>query len=793
LSDTVTLTIDGKEITVPKGTLVIRAAEQLGIEIPRFCDHPLLEPAGACRQCYVEVEGQPKLFTSCTTTVMEGWAVKTQFTSDVAAEAQEALLEFLLINHPLDCPICDRGGECPLQDQTLKYGPGESRFLEAKRIWPKPLPLSPLIALDRERCVLCQRCTRFCDEISGDRFITLHDRGPQQQVAIAAGEDFDSPFSGNTVQICPVGALTSNSYRFVSRPFDLAVQESVCGHCSAGCNVRVDTRADRVVRVLARDNYDVNDAWTCDKGRYAFQAADAEDRVTTPLLREGDAADLTPVPFDDVFAEIVSRAKGNRVAFLTGGRLMDEDYYALSKLARTVFATNDLDFRRHLEGGEAERFAAASPMRVTYKDVERAKAIVIVGLDVEQEIPILHLRIRKAVRRNKTKVFVVGPRATRLSDVAEHILCAPGAEAQTIASLADDSALKTALREADGSALVISGERIAGKAGVVDALSSFADSAGASFTLVYRRAGDQGALRSGAHPALLPGGRRLEDDAERAEVEAAWGQLSDTGAGMDSWAILEAAAAGDIDVLYLIGVDPLVDFPDAALAERALAQVPFVVLQDLRLGSLEEHADAFLPAAALPEKEGHLTDWEGRGQRVRPVRGPLGLSRSDWEIFAGLARAAGGSLGFGSLEELHLEMGALLAPREVKDGATASAPAAATPASAEARSDSLVLFTYPLLVDDGAMSRGAQQLRAAQLLDSFVEVNTADASRLGLQDGARASLRTKAGDATLTVKVTDGVAEGTVFVPFNNPGLAANTLLSGAFTASVSLSAGDAS
>jgi NADH-quinone oxidoreductase subunit G len=284
--DAVTLTIDGKEVTVPKGTLVIRAAEQVGIEIPRFCDHPLLEPVGACRQCYVEVEGQRKLFTSCTTAVAPGMVVKTQNTSDQAHQAQVANLEFLLLNHPLDCPICDRGGECPLQDQALAFGPGESRYVEAKRTFAKPLPLSPLVSLDRERCVLCARCTRFCDQISGDRFIELYARGAAEQVSIAAGEDFASPFSGNTVQICPVGALTSTPYRFVARPFDLSTVDSVCPHCSAGCNLKVDVRRGEVVRQLARDNLDVNDAWLCDKGRYAFRFPDAPERVTTPLVRD---------------------------------------------------------------------------------------------------------------------------------------------------------------------------------------------------------------------------------------------------------------------------------------------------------------------------------------------------------------------------------------------------------------------------------------------------------------------------------------------------------------------------
>src|SRR5947207_2982025 len=311
-ADLVTLSIDGKEVTVPKGTLIIRAAEQLGVEIPRFCDHPYLDPIGACRQCYVEVEGQRKLMTSCTTPVAPDMVVKTQNTSDQARKAQVGNLEFLLLNHPLDCPICDRGGECPLQDQALAFGPGESRYVEPKRTYRKPIALSPLVALDRERCVLCARCTRFCDQISGDRFIELFDRGAAEQVAIAPGEDFASPFSGNTIQICPVGALTATPYRFAARPFDLSSVDSVCPHCSAGCNLKVDVRRGEVVRQLARDNLDVNDAWTCDKGRFAFRFPDSPGRVTTPLVREHG---LEPASYGEVFARIDHWTDGARVAF----------------------------------------------------------------------------------------------------------------------------------------------------------------------------------------------------------------------------------------------------------------------------------------------------------------------------------------------------------------------------------------------------------------------------------------------------------------------------------------------
>jgi NADH-quinone oxidoreductase subunit G len=773
----VTLTIDGTELTVPAGTLVIRAAEAIGLEIPRFCDHPYLDPIGACRQCIVEIEGQRKPVTACTTPVADGMVVHTQHTSEAARSAQEGVLEFLLINHPLDCPVCDRGGECPLQDQALAWGPGESRYTDPKRVYEKPVSLSPLVLLDRERCVLCARCTRFCDQISGERFIELFDRGAAEQVAISPGEDFRSPFSGNTVQICPVGALTSSTYRFSARPFDVRSAPSVCPHCAAGCAIRVDLRRGEVVRHQARDEPEVNDAWLCDKGRYAFRFPD-RDRLDTPLLR---APGLEPASFGEVFAELARRAGQGRVGVLAGGRLTDEDAYALSKLARTGFRTNDLD---HRPGGgldvppDVDR-AAAAGMPVTYRDVERAAAIVVVGLDSREELPILHLRIRKAARGG-ARVFVVHPRRTALADLAEHVACSPGGEAdvleQLLTSHGEDTPLgrtADALDQARAGAVVLAGPRLAESVGALSMAVSVAQSVGARFAYLSRRAGDRGALRAGVHPALLPGGRRVDDDGERSEVEAVWGAAGPAEPGRDTGAILKAAARRDLAALYLVGVDPLTDFPDARLAGEAVVNVPFLVVQDVALGDYREVADAVLPAVAFLEKDGHLTDWEGRGQRIRPVRGPIGLSRPDWQIFQELSEALGAEMGFDSLETLHDEMGELLAGREV----------AVSPGSsrreAPADEEGLRLFSYPLLVDEGRLSVDADELKAALAEGPFVELHPEDAGRLGVEDGVHAVVRTEAGTVDLPVRLSDGIAPGSAFVPWNQRGFRANALFRG--------------
>jgi NADH-quinone oxidoreductase subunit G len=815
----VTLTIDGKEVSVPKGMLIIRAAEELGIEIPRFCDHPLLEPVAACRQCYVKVEGQRKLMTSCSTPVADGMEVFTQYTDDEVKNAQISVLEFLLINHPLDCPVCDRGGECPLQDQALAFGPGESRYREAKRTYRKPLPLSALVALDRERCVLCARCTRFCDQISGDRFIELFDRGAAEQVSIAPGEDFRSPFSGNTIQICPVGALTARTYRFAARPFDIKSGDSVCPHCACGCNIRVDQRRGEVVRHLARDNYDVNDAWLCDKGRFAYRFQDSPNRLMTPLLRERG---LEPVSFGEALSAVSDWCRGASVAILAGGRLSDEDAFALSKLARTVLRTNDVDHRTtgfSDTGAASVEALQAAGMPVAYKDVERAKAILVVGLDAENELPILHLRIRKAALMG-AKVFVAHPRRTRLWDVGTHVPCLPGDEAELARRVsADDDGssladVRRALSDAGEDAVILAGPRLVDSQGAASAFAALAEETGASMALLCRRANDRGALRAGLHPALLPGGRSVADEDQRTAVQAAWGGEVPAEPGRDTAKILEAAAAREIDVLFLVGVDPLRDFPDASLARKALENVRYKVVVDISGDGLAIFADAMFPAAPYLEKDGHYTDWEGRAQRLRPLRPPAGLARSEWEIFQELSEVMGADMGFHSLDALHAEMAQLLAadvggtggPRERRaselPSRTSSEASTRAPGASRAgasgvgaadhprdtvKEGEVVLFSYPLLVDEGRLSEGADELKEALEEQPFVEVHPADAERLGLVDGVPARLRTAAGEVELPVRVTDGITEGAAFVPYNQPGFAANTILSGSLITSASL------
>ncbi|MGA8978761.1 MAG: NADH-quinone oxidoreductase subunit G, partial [Pedococcus sp.] len=525
--EAVTLTIDGVEVSVPKNTLVIRAAEEIGVQIPRFCDHPLLEPVGACRQCLVDIatpgpdgsmRAMPKPQASCTISVTEGMQVKTQQTSPVADKAQQGVMELLLINHPLDCPVCDKGGECPLQNQAMSNGRAVSRFQDVKRTYPKPINISSQVLLDRERCVLCARCTRFSDQIAGDPFIALVERGALQQVGIYEEQPFQSYFSGNTVQICPVGALTGAAYRFRSRPFDLVSTPSVCEHCASGCSIRTDHRRGQVLRRMAINDPAVNEEWNCDKGRWAFQYATTGDRIQYPMVRD-ELGELQVASWPEALeaaANGLRAAKG--VGVLVGGRVSTEDAYAYSKFARTVVDTNDIDFRARPHSEEEAAFLASHVVgtgpggaAVTYAELETARTVVLVGFEPEEESPIVFLRLRKAQRQHKTAVYAVAPFATRgLTKLGGTLIpAAPGTEAEVLRALGDGvtgdgAAARAAQALEEPGTIVLVGERLATVPGALSAAAALTSSVNARLAWVPRRAGERGALEAGALPTLLP-------------------------------------------------------------------------------------------------------------------------------------------------------------------------------------------------------------------------------------------------------------------------------------------------
>ena len=764
----VTLTIDDTEVSVPKGTLVIRAAELMGVQIPRFCDHPLLEPVGACRQCLVDVEGQRKPLASCTTTVAPDMVVRTQFTSEAADRAQQGVMELLLINHPLDCPVCDKGGECPLQNQAMSNGRAETRFEDVKRTFPKPIAVSSQVLLDRERCVLCARCTRFSDQIAGDRFIDLLERGAQQQVGIAPGEPFQSYFSGNTVQICPVGALTGTAYRFRARPFDLVSSPSVCEHCSSGCAQRTDHRRGAVLRRLAGDDPEVNEEWNCDKGRWAFTYTGVGDRLTTPLVRDG--GELRAASWSEalgVAAAGLTSARG-RTGTLVGGRTTVEDAYAYAKFSRIVLNSNDIDFRARPHSDEEAEFlahhVAGAPMTVTYSDVEKAPAVLLAGFEPEEESPIVFLRLRKAMRRSALRVLSIAPFASRgLEKLAGTLISArPGEEAGALSELERHELLSMP------GALILVGERLATSPGALSAAGRLAASTGARLAWVPRRAGERGALEAGALPNLLPGGRPVADERARAATAAAWGvdRLPDT-VGRDTEAILAAARAGELQALLVGGVE-LADLPDPAAALAAVQAAPFVVSLELRESDITRRADVVFPVAPAVEKAGSFVNWEGRQRRFEPALHTTAIP--DSRVLNFLADEAGVDLGVPTAETADADRARL----GLWSGQRVAAPQM-SPEPAHPRPGEVVLAGWRMLLDAGRLQDGEPHL-ARTARPAVARLSAATAGDVGVAAGESVTVSTERGAVTLPVEITDMV-DGVVWLPLNSAGSAVHATL----------------
>ena len=747
-TDLVTLTIDGFEITVPKGTLVIRAAEQLGIQIPRFCDHPLLSPVGACRQCLVDIEingrAFPKPQASCTIPVENGMVVKTQLTSEVAHKAQEGVMEFLLVNHPLDCPVCDKGGECPLQNQAMSNGRSESRFEGKKRTFEKPINISSQVLLDRERCILCARCTRFSKEIAGDPFIDMGERGALQQVAIYEKDPFDSYFSGNTVQICPVGALTGSAYRFRSRPFDLVSTPTVCEHCASGCSMRTDVRRNKTLRRLAGNDPEVNEEWNCDKGRWAFQYTMAKDRIATPLIRENGV--LREASWPEAISAAAAGLQGKRSGVLVGGRSTVEDSYAYAKFARTALGTNDIDFRSRPHSDEERDFLAAHIVgsKVRYSDIDNADHVVLVGLEPEEESPIVFLRIRKQVRKRSLGVTAIAPWNTRGFKKlhATFVGAAPGKEASVLATLAltKDSVIAV-------------GERLCETAGALSAVAALAAKSGAKIAWVPRRAGERGALEAGALGNLLPGGRPVADASARVDVAAAWSVDSLPSAiGRDGASILRAAANGEIDALVVGGVDPFdMHGPEISGLEKA-----FVISLEMRPSAVTERADVVLPIAAVVEKSGSFMSWEGRTRTFEQAV-PETPHQSDLYVLSLLAQALGKPLGFSTVRGAAKEFGTLAH----WDGARATF----TPQSPANSQSGVSLATWRQLLDNGAMQVNEPNL-SGTARKAVARMNARMAQSVGVVDGDLITVSTDHGALSLNVEVSD-VVDNVIWLPRN--------------------------
>ena len=742
----ITVVIDGFEVTVPKGTLVIRAAEKLGIQIPRFCDHPLLEPAGACRQCLVDIEingrAFPKPQASCTIPVEKNMIVKTQLTSPVAEKAQAGIMEFLLINHPLDCPVCDKGGECPLQNQAMSSGRPESRFEGVKRTFEKPVAISSQVLLDRERCVLCARCTRFSEQIAGDPFITLNERGALQQVGIYEEDPFESYYSGNTVQICPVGALTGTSYRFRARPFDLVSVDSACEHCASGCAMRTDIRRGKTLRRLAGDDASVNEEWNCDKGRWAFKYLTSRERVTSPMIR-GEDGELHEASWPEAIAFAATGLKGKRAGVLVGGRATVEDAYGYSKFARVALGTNDIDFRSRPYSEEETAFlsSVALGLKTTYKDIDKADQVVLLGFEPEEESPIVFLRIYKQFRKRALTVISDAPVASR------------GSVKLNAKSISD---IKT-ISGLTAKSVILVGERLAEKAGALSSAVDLAEKSGAKLAWIPRRAGERGALAAGAIATLLPGGRPVFEASARVDVAAAWSVDSlPTNPGRSTTEILHALTVKNLDAVVVGGVDPL-DISNSALSQLLNS---FVVSLEITHSSVTAVADVVLPVAAVIEKSGSFQDWQG-STRTFDKAITDSLSRSDVRILSMIADEMGTPINLPTVAATAREIAALgnWDGKKIAFEKTSEAK----PVIAEGK---LFLTSWRLLLDLGTLQDGEANL-AGTARKASARISKSRAEKLGVNEGEFLSISSDLGTLKLPVEISE-MSDDQIWVPRNS-------------------------
>ncbi|MGE5589766.1 MAG: molybdopterin-dependent oxidoreductase, partial [Bacillota bacterium] len=725
----VTFTIDGKTGQAPKGTLLVEAAKAVGVEIPVFCYHPKLDPAGVCRMCLVQVEKMPKPVTACTTPVTEGMVVHTQ--TPVVDDLRKGVLEFLLINHPLDCPVCDKGGECDLQDLTFEYGAASSRLADGKVRKNKAVDLGPFIVLDEERCILCRRCVRFDDEVAGEQHLVIGERGHRNVVATNDGEPYDSYFSGNTIELCPVGALTSEVYRFKARPWDLSSADGICTGCSVGCNVREDFRHGRLLRLISRDNPAVDNGWLCDRGRFNYTyvnlepaatqrgtatvgaapaasaavAVDAQPgtdlahldpegrtntRLTRPLLRKDGK--LVPVSWQDALSEAARRLKQVReekgaqaLGVIGGGRLTNEEAYLLQKFARAGLGTANVD---HRVAGQTVASLAGFTGRLS--DLDEAQVTLLVDVVPAEQAPVMDLRLVRGLERRRMKMLAVGSVMPSYRSRHARMQVRPGQTAAVLAALTQAVSGQAAAavgnlqaRDVDldlealhrAAQLLTSGDRVAvvwdgADAAAGQALMGLMKALGKGHRVKLLIAGEQnnsrGAEAMGVRPDLLPGFKSVLDKTAREAAEKAWQVKLPEAAGLSTRQMLEAAAAGSLNALVLAGANLVGTFPDGSLARRALEQVDLLIVSDLFLTATAAMADIVFPAAPFAMKEGTYTNLDGLVQFARRTMEGDGLSQPDLTILDGIAALMGKNL-VKSDKDLKREIKSLAG--DVSDGA----------------------------------------------------------------------------------------------------------------------------
>lgn len=790
----ITFTIDGRDVEAPEGTMLVDAAKLGDVEIPVFCYEPKLgQPVGACRMCLVEVEGIPKLQTACSTAVKDGMVVST--TAPKVKEAQESVVEFLLVNHPLDCPVCDKGGECPLQDISYGWGRGTSRVVEPKRHFTKPIELSPLIAIDRERCILCYRCVRFSQEVSEDHQLVLLDRGADTYVGTFDSRPYVAPFSGNIIELCPVGALTSRPYRFRARPWDIEGGGSVCTLCPAQCNVSYTVRDERVLRTLARDNDEVDDGWLCDKGRFAYQAHHVDERLMQPLVR-GDDGQLAPATWDIAIARAgeLLRQAGSTAAALAGGRTTNEEGFLLQRLMRQQLGSPNIESRGYAGPSRELLGALHSPaLQATVADLEFAHTVLVLGAEPVNEAPILDLRIRKGVRRNAVALHTVAASPSTLDPIAASSLrFAPGGEHAVLVALA--AAL-------EGAPAASAAEAAGADPDAVSALAAALGDAGPDRVVLYSESLLSGPNADDAALALLrivaalkvhghdeagllaipdsANGRGLREVGVLPDARPALRRTDVNGPRTPQ--IADGLADGSLGALLAVGVDPLATLTGRSAWRAALQKAPLIAVSSFLTEGVAGYADVVFPAEQPAEQEGTITHPDGRLQRVRPaIRRPDSL-RAGWSVLASLARELGDTGMLHTAGQVWAELvdespfyGALtlddIGGRGVRwplleaaaqwpvkrlDLTTGAEPKAIAPANGKLRlARTTSLWSSPEVAASPALRFLTPRATA--------RLSPQDAEQLGIQDGAELTLTVEGVSAGATAQLDDAVDAGTV-------------------------------
>ncbi len=852
-ADRVTLTINGREVSVPAGTLLVDAAATVNIEIPIFCSHPKLDPVGCCRMCMVEVETPrgPRLMTACTTPVQPNMVVHTD--TEQVRSVQEANLAFILANHPLDCPICDKGGECPLQDQTLRFGPGISLLVEPKRHKQKHYLLSDTIVLDQERCILCWRCIRYLEEWEDKPQIQLFERGADTVIDVQDGQVLDAKTSGNIIDICPVGALTNRVARFSYRPWQVEHTPSICDHCSLGCNLRMDSRTHRLRRIVGRENMQVNDQWICDKGRFAHAWVNHPERLREPLLRKN--GELVPVPWREALefvAEALQRiaqeAGPQAVGAIGSPKLSNESNYALQRLFRGVIGTNNVD---HRDGGDVAALPTGLPalahvMKPQYGPDPKVDTVFLFGLDPSEELPLLDVHLKRAVRRAGMKLIIAHPRRIELTRYqGPYLGYEPGTEVALLNGLAravleagaplprqaqahadrlrewvsdadeammadlcrvDPAAVQEAARllAESENALILYGPMVArGKQGpdVRQALINLALLTGHEEGLAYLglEANSQGCRDVGLLPDRLPGHVPLEDAQAVQRLERLWQCKLPTEPGLTYSQMLDQAGEG-VRALYVMGADPTSERPSWA---ENLEQLELLVVQDLFLTETARRAHVVLPAVSWAEQEGTFTNLERRVQRApRAVRDPHTKAAPDWMILDHLAMHLDVDWPFaderGITAEISraapiyqgLDWDALGDQGRQWDASRARPKLTFRPARQRALPADperpFVLVTGTVLYDGGALVSLTEELQQFAFGSKAV-LHPQDAQRLGIDEGEAITVASPEGSLALTATLQEQVKPGTIWIPESLPGAPVGALLNGVYPVRVNV------